>query len=182
MIYDGVLKGKYVELRSADIADAEFTLAIRQDPVMTEYLPPLNINIGQQREWIRRQREKEGDYFFVVKSINTGEKIGTMGIYNIHDKEGEGGRFALYGEVHEKIEAGILMSEFEFDILGLEQVTGWVYCGNSPAVRWNKKFGAVFSDPYEYSDGKDVFDMSISKQNSEAACKKLKKMIEKIHV
>lgn len=74
------------------------------------------------------------------------------------------------------------MSEFEFDILGLEQVTGWVYCGNSPAVRWNKKFGAVFSDPYEYSDGKDVFDMSISKQNSEAACKKLKKMIEKIHV
>lgn len=182
MVYKEGLKGKYVELKSAGDEDAEFTLSIRQDPNLTKFLPPLSITIEQQKEWIARQREREGDYFFVVWSIKTGKRLGTISVYDIHDGEGEGGRFALYGETYEKIEAGILMSEFEFNILKLGKVTGWVYCENSPAVRWNKNFGAVFGEPMKHSDGREIFNMVISKKDSESAREKLKKALLKVHV
>ena len=36
-----VIEGKYVNLRSVEEQDAEFTLSLRQDPQLTKYLPKL---------------------------------------------------------------------------------------------------------------------------------------------
>lgn len=181
MVYEGELKGKFVELKAATVDDAEFTLSIRQDPEMTKYLPPLNITLEQQRNWINNQRNKEGDYFFVVWSLKTGKRIGTISIYDINNGIGEGGRLALYGEVHEKVEAGILISNFEFNILKLDRVTAWVYYDNLPAKQWNKQFGAVFSEPYVHSDGLKICDVIIEPKNAEIATAKLRKILSRIN-
>lgn len=142
MVYDGVLSGIYVDLKPVTLEDAPFTLSIRQDPEITRYIPKLDITVGEQKKWIARQRETAGDYFFVVWD-KQGNRLGTCGVYNISGNSGEGGRLALYGDPCQKIESGILMSEFEFEILKLERITGWLYADNSRAVRWNLAFGAV---------------------------------------
>lgn len=38
MVYEGVLEGRYVDLRSVIEDDAKFTLSLRQDPLLTQYL------------------------------------------------------------------------------------------------------------------------------------------------
>ena len=68
MVYNGILEGKYVNLRSVEEKDAEFTLSLRQDPILTKYLPKLDITLEQQINWIRKQRVKEGDFYFLVEN------------------------------------------------------------------------------------------------------------------
>ena len=36
MVYEGVLEGRYVDLRSVIEDDAKFTLSLRQDPLLTQ--------------------------------------------------------------------------------------------------------------------------------------------------
>ncbi len=82
------LVGRYVELRSAKVEDAEFALNIRHTPKAMKFMPPLDITLEQQKSWIEKQRITEGDYFFIVFNKNN-ERIGVISVYDIHDKQGE---------------------------------------------------------------------------------------------
>ena len=42
MVYEETIHGKYVTLKSVTIDDAEFTLALRQNPALTKFLPKLD--------------------------------------------------------------------------------------------------------------------------------------------
>lgn len=178
MVYEKVISGKLVDLKAAEIDDAEFTLSIRQDPEMTKYLPRIDISLEQQIQWIQAQREKESGYFFVVWD-KQGNRLGTIGIYNIEGNTGEGGRLALYGDSFQKIEAGLLMSEFEFEVLHLERVIGWVEADNAPAMRWNKWFGTKISEPETDERGKMIRRLELTRDNAEAARKKIRSIMEK---
>lgn len=178
MVYEKVISGKLVDLKAAEIDDAPFTLSIRQDPVITKHLPRLDITLDQQRQWIKEQREKENGYFFVVWD-KQGNRLGTMGIYDIAGKVGEGGRLALYGDPFQKIEAGLLMSEFEFEVLCLEHIIGWVEADNAPAIRWNKWFGAVFSEPEIGKGGKLIRRIDTTRDSARAARKKIWNIMER---
>lgn len=90
MFYDGLIEGRYVDLRSVEEGDAEFTLEIRQDPEFTRFLPRIENTLEQQKNWIQHQRNKEGDYFFVVQN-KAGERIGTIGLFDVTDIQCEGG-------------------------------------------------------------------------------------------
>lgn len=146
MVVEGKLEGKYVYLESADIADAEFTLSLRQDSLLTKYLPRLDISLGQQKEWIKSQRKKDGDYFFVVRA-NDGEPIGTTSIYNVNGDTSEGGRLALIGDSIQNTEASLLLYRFAFNTLRLKNITGYIVDGNKRADRFNKQFGCVTGEP-----------------------------------
>ncbi len=178
MVYEKVISGKLVDLKAADIDDAEFTLSIRQDPEMTKHLPRLDITMDQQKEWIKRQREEENGYFFVVWD-KQGNRLGTMSVYDINGDTGEGGRLALYGDPMQKIEAGLLMLEFDFDVLRLEHIIGWVEADNKPALRWNKMFGAIFNEPEIDKRGKMIQRFTITKDDARVACKKIRGILQK---
>lgn len=60
--------GKWITLRCAEESDAEFTLAIRNDLKLTKFIPKVNGDIESQKYWIRKQREKYGDYFFIIEN------------------------------------------------------------------------------------------------------------------
>lgn len=63
MYFDGVIEGRFVELKSVTVDDAEFTRNIRLDPDFAEFFPPLNNTIEQQKQWIENHKTKKGDYF-----------------------------------------------------------------------------------------------------------------------
>ncbi len=178
MVYEKVISGQLVDLKAVEIDDAPFTLSIRQDAEITKHLPRIDISLEQQRQWIRSQREEENGYFFVVWD-KKGNRLGTTGIYNIEGKTGEGGRLALYGDSFQKIEAGLLISEFEFEVLHLEHVVGWLEADNVHAIRWNKWFGATLSEPETDSRGKRIQRIDVTRDNARAAREKIRNIMNR---
>ena len=176
MVYSGLIEGKYVNLRSVDEKDAEFTLSLRQDPNLTKYLPKLNITIEEQVAWIKKQKEKEDDYYFVIED-KKGEKKGVIGIYDIKDNCAETGRIAVIGNAIESIEAQLLSFDFAFDYLKLDYTVNYVMAENSHALRFSQMFGSISSEPYLDGDGKMRIDGKINRDSYQNAKKRIIKMI-----
>lgn len=176
MVYNKIIEGKYVNLRSVEEKDAEFTLSLRQDPNLTKYLPKLSISIEEQIDWIKRQREKEGDYYFVIED-KKGENKGVIGVYDIKENCAETGRIAVIGNAIESIEAQLLSFDFAFDYLKLDYTVNYVIAENSHALRFSQLFGSISSEPYLGSDGKMRIDGKITKEAYQNAKNKIVKMI-----
>lgn len=175
MIYGGVIEGRYVTLRSVTVDDAGFTLAVRQDPEFNKYLPSLNITLDQQRDWIRRQRDKDDDYFFVVLDKD-GKRIGTISIYNIVGDCAEAGRLTMRGNAFQSIEAQLLSFHFGFEDLKLKKIVSYIYSDNVRALRFTQQFGGILYDPEE-KDGCFQCKATNSKEDFEICAKKLEALI-----
>lgn len=177
MIYEGVLEGKYVDLKSCTEDDAEFTLMLRKDPDFIKYLPAIDNTIEQQKAWIRQQREKPGDYFFVVWN-KKGERIGTISIYNVQEDRAESGRLAIKGEnPFQACEAQILIFRFAFGTLGLNCAEGFIFADNDRAIRFNKQFGGRQYPPEMDENGKSVIKFENWAEDFEKVDKKMSSIL-----
>ena len=176
MVYEGIIKGKYVSLRSINVEDAEFALALRQDPVITRYLPRLDITVEQQIDWIKKQRIKEGDYFFLISNIED-KPIGVIGLYDIHGNCGETGRIAVIGNAFESIEAQLLCFDFGFDILRLDKTINYVYQDNVSAVRFSQLFGSELVGTCIDKTGMTRIDGVITKESFAKSRKRISLML-----
>ena len=176
MVYDGVIKGQYVDLTSVTEEDAEFTLMVRQDARLTKYLPKVSNTLDQQKTWIISQRQKEGDYYFIAKDHN-GNPVGTIGIYDIHDNYGEGGRLTSIGNALQSLEIQYLIFKFDFEVLKLDKVTAYVYADNKSAYKLSEKLGTRFEEPSLDSEGRAICNGSITKEQFEEAVPGIEKML-----
>lgn len=147
MFIDYKLEGKYVNLRSVTEEDAEFILDIRNNPRISKYLPPLNVTVEQQRQWINKQRSDKDSYYFILET-QSGDPIGTLGVYDIVDNHAECGRSCCIGEPFTAVEASVLLTDFIFNILKLAYTTIWVYEGNKTVIALNQSYG------YEWVENK----------------------------
>ena len=139
--------GKFVTLRSATELDAEFALNIRRSPKAVKFMPPLNISVEQQTAWIKKQRELEGDYFFIA--WNKFEKrVGVLGVYDVDSGKGgaEIGRIVMQGKPYESLESWLLLLEFSFENLKLNEVVAYVHPQNYRAIRFYKFFGGIIQE------------------------------------
>lgn len=153
MVYDKVLEGKYVNLRSVNIEDAEYTLSLRKDPELTKYLPKLDITLDQQKKWIEKQRNKLGDYYFLIQD-KEGTNIGVIGVYDVQECQCETGRIAAKnGNSFQIIEAQLLSFDFAFDILNLSKTVNYVYEDNVHAIRLSQMFGAEVTNRFKDETG-----------------------------
>ena len=145
MYIDYKLEGKYVNLRSVTEDDAEFILEIRNNPQISKYLPPLNVTVDQQRQWIAKQRADKDSYYFLMES-KKGEAVGSISVYDIEGDSAETGRFCSYGDPLYNIETCILLNDFCFSTIKLNSVHIWVYEGNKSVIALNKSFGYEWVD------------------------------------
>lgn len=177
MVYEGVLEGRYVDLKACTEADAEFTLAIRRDPEFTKFLPVINNTIEQQKAWIRKQREKIGDYFFVVWD-KAGNRIGTISTYDINGDHAESGRLTIKGSnPFQALEAQILSFRFAYGVLGLERIDGFIFADNDRAIRFNKQFGGKHYPPDMDENGRMVIKIENWREDFEKVDKKLSSIL-----
>ena len=96
MVYEGILEGRFVNLRPVTKEDAEFILGIRNNPEISKYLPSLNVTVDQQQSWIDKQRNDINSYYFIIED-KTKMRIGTISVYNIIENHAEVGRFCSFG-------------------------------------------------------------------------------------
>ena len=140
MVYPDELKGRYVTLSSITEDDAEFSYKLRSDERFVKTMGQPASSVEAQREYIRKQREKEGDYYFVVRD-RLGERIGLIGVYDIHDGKAELGRELNIGAPTETMEAEVLLIDFCRDVLHIKEFNAVVYKNNKKVIRMHHKRG-----------------------------------------
>ena len=158
--------------------DAEFILEIRNNPHISKYLPPLNVTVDQQRQWIAKQRADKDSYYFILETPDL-TPIGTLSVYDIVDDHGEGGRSCSIGEPFANIEASVLLNDFTFNTLNLSYATIWVYEGNKSVLALNEAFGYEWTSEKVDSDGKPYKEGILYK---EVYLKKREKIIKKLRI
>ena len=178
MVLDHVIEGRSIRLRSACLADVEFTYNIRQDKEKIQYLHQVSGTLKEQEEWLTKQRERQGDYFFVVETKD-GEPIGTTGVCNMKDQEGEGGRFILYGNPVQTAEASMLGYDFAFYECGLKKVWVKVHEDNTHIHSYVRRFGAKESfRKYDESLGSNLIYFYLTEEMYREKREKIMKSIE----
>lgn len=139
MVYDKIIRGKFVDLRSITLEDAEFSYAIRMEEKNRMVGQPAS-DLEQQKKFIEWQMKQPGDYYFVVLN-KKGERIGLIGVYDIHDGIGEVGREVSDGTPMEAMEAKVLLEDFYREVLHLKKATGVIYLSNKKQLSIQKKLG-----------------------------------------
>lgn len=129
MVYPETIVGRFVDLRSITLDDAEFSHAIRTDKRNRDTVGQLASSIQDQILYIKKQMDLPGDYYFVVTN-KKGKKIGLTGVYDIHDDVGEIGREVNVGEPTEIMESNLLLRDFCKNVLKLSKVSFVIYANN----------------------------------------------------
>lgn len=142
MIHNETIEGIAVKLRAVCEGDAEFILSLRTDPKISRFLNRVENDKKKQESWIRNQKEREGDYYFLI--INHKEEpLGTISLYGIEERAGEFGRWISLGNAAENTESAILLYDFGFSILNLEMIYTRTAIENRQVVNFHKRFGAT---------------------------------------
>lgn len=140
MVYSEVIRGKFVDLRSIGVEDAQFSYDIRADERNCKTVGQVAQSVDKQRQFIEWQMQQPNDYYFVVMN-KSGERIGLIGVYNIHDDIGELGREVNNGNPMESMEAEVLLADFCREVLHLKKTCAVIYADNKKHISIQKKRG-----------------------------------------
>ncbi len=159
MIAD-VQEGRFVRLRPVTEEDAAFVLSLRLNPEYSRYLHKTSPDLENQKKWIREQRERAGDYYFVIEAKDGDKPVGLIGLYNIVDDEGEPGRWICPFNPLWALESMYLLYRFAFN-LPLKLLQGVAMTENTHVLRFHRTTGADLSEP-ELIDGVSMVRVKIT--------------------
>ena len=137
MVYEGVIKGRFVELKSITLDDVQFSFDIRSAPENRETVGVVAKSVEEQKKYIEWQIKEPDDYYFVIYN-RKGEKIGLIGLYDIQGNTAEMGREVCSGNCVEVIESEILVEDFAMDILGIKTLHSVIYANNAKHLKNQK--------------------------------------------
>ncbi len=177
MVYDKIIQGKFVDLKSITLEDAEFSYDIRVDEKHCKIVGQPAASVSEQRKFIEWQMKQPGDYYFVVYNKKN-ERIGLLGVYNIHNGIGEVGREVSYGNPMETMEALVLLEDFICDVLKLERLCYVIYTQNGKNISNQKKKGYL-PQRIIYRNGIECAYYEVPARNN--ANNKIRKLLKKIN-
>ena len=178
MVYDKIIQRKFVSLKSITEEDAEFSYKIRASEGIRETVGQLAGSIDDQREYIKKQMITPGDYYFVILNQSE-ERIGLIGIYDIHDDMGEIGRLVSVGEPMETYEAQLLLNDFIREKLKLKRVCYVIYADNKKHISDIKKSKGNFVKVVERG-GREAFYYEDEVSEDNYFDNKIRSMVNKL--
>lgn len=137
--------GINVRLVSED--DSEFIYRLRSDKVLTQHIHGFDGTIDDQREWLKKYKEREEnslEYYFIYSIGN--KPFGVNRIYNIVGDEGTTGSWICVpgtNPIH-VLATSIILYDIAFDIIGFKRVFYDTRKDNSSALKVNKSIGGKF--------------------------------------
>lgn len=180
-VYNGIIRGKTVQLRSLEEQDAEITFKMRNDSEKNRFLNSPPVSVEAQKKYIAKQRQKPDDYYFLIEDL-AGNPIGMKGFsdYKPEDRTIESGRFMGFGNQVQNLEALILSIDFAFDILGCERIIMTVLEKNKNMYSIQQKIGAKETGRVYMQDfGCDSIHSVLTKENYYPAREKIELLIER---
>ena len=178
MKFEGIIEGKYVTLRSVEVRDAQSTLNMRLDPKNSSmFFHKVENNVEKQEAWIKKQQEKEGDWFFIAEDKKE-NPVGTVGMIDVVGDSGFSSRLIGVGNAFQSFEIQMLILDWGFEYLKLKQIRGDVDENNDSALKFAKYFGWKFEEPcFDEERGRRVIFLSLTKDLYKVAREKMAKMI-----
>ena len=171
------IEGKFVNLRIAELEDAEFSLSCRQNKEKNTFIPSIQTTVEQQEKWIQKQLDSDDCYFFIVERKN-GERIGTFSLYNIIGEVGESGRLVMLGNQLESLETGILFNKFCFNTAKMSLVKSEIDAENNAAMGYSNRLGGKSVGEYvDEVTGRKTILYHATKENFELALIKLERVL-----
>ena len=140
MVYPKTIVGRFVKLKSITLDDAEFSYSIRSDERFSKTVGQPAKSLEEQKRFIEWQMKEPNDYYFVVFNRND-ERIGLIGVYDIHGDMAEFGREVNCASSVEAIEAEILVNDFAIDVLGIKRFCHVIYADNKKHLKNQEKLG-----------------------------------------
>ncbi|SRR5579884_707741 len=122
MRHDFTISGPAYRLRPVEVDDAAFIVTLRTEPTRNRFIHYTPPDIEAQINWIQRYLEQPGDYYFIVESVQTGEREGTIGIYDIDPQQrtAEWGRWVIRPGSKAALQSLVLLFRLAFESLHLE--------------------------------------------------------------
>jgi RimJ/RimL family protein N-acetyltransferase len=131
-------------LRPATLEDAAFIVELRSDPLLNRYLHEISPRVEDQVGWLERYFARPDDYYFIVEDADSGERHGTIGIYDI-EKNASGaqwGRWILKHGSMAALESAWLICEAGFSKLRLARLSSRTLVENPRVASFHDSFGA----------------------------------------
>ena len=179
MIYEKEIEGLTVRLRSVKESDAEATHKMRMDASKVKYMHKISGTVEDQRAYIRNQRQKQGDYLFLVTDLE-GNPIGMRGIYDVTEDSAESGRTIGYGDAFQNMEALLLGIDFAFDVLGVKTVYMDAAADNSSVRGIQVQIGAKeYKREFLADLGYEYVFSTLTKEDYDTCREKIMKMIRR---
>jgi RimJ/RimL family protein N-acetyltransferase len=141
---------KNLQLRTAEVRDAEFILALRLDASRNQYLSAVQNDLQAQRHWLVQYKLREQqrlEYYFIIEShpsASLGEPLGMLRLYDFQGDSFCWGSWILKpgAPVFAAIESALAVYETAFYELGFQRSHFQVRKGNTKVVDFHLRFGA----------------------------------------
>lgn len=140
------IEGTAIIMRCVRVTDAGRILELRNDPDISKFLPPLNVSVEQQENWIGNQIERENEYYFAAASKRQpNEIIGLTSLYayreNSSGKTIEWGRFLVAKRSLFAVEISYLTHMFAFEQMLVDEVYGYSVLENVAVQSFHRSCG-----------------------------------------
>lgn len=145
-----IILGKHILLRTVNVTDSEFIYNLRRDSKKTAYLSKISGTVQDQKEYIRKYKEKERnkqEFYFVIENKEK-EKLGLVRIYDIQEHSFSWGSWLIKDGApsYTAIESALQIYEFGFYTLGFSKSHFEVQKGNDKVLAFHTRFGAQIVD------------------------------------
>jgi len=151
-----MITGKNINLRLAEIDDAEFILSLRTDKDLSQFISSVDGSLDSQIAWLKEYKKKENEkseYYFIIEDKKH-DSLGTIRLYEIKDDSFCWGSWILSKDALQfaAIESALLLYDFAFLRLGFKSSHFEVRKENASVVAFHKRFGATVesSDDLNY--------------------------------
>ncbi len=134
------MQGYGVRLRPVRLEDAPFIVWLRSLAYVRGRVGDSAEDIDSQERWLNIYFEREGDYYFIVETLNA-VPLGTYAIYNLVKTRAEIGRMVIRPEVAAAIPASVLLLDLFYEQMGLTQVRAITVASNYAIHSFLRKGG-----------------------------------------
>jgi len=137
------ISGKTINLRDAEIEDAQFILNLRTDAKKAKHLNSTNADIEAQKEYLRKYKTLKNEWYFIIET-KKGEPLGTIRIYDVRGDDFCWGSWIIKdgAPFDVSIESVLLIYEYAFYKIGFNKVHFDVRKDNKTVRRFHEHFGA----------------------------------------
>ncbi|MBA4365774.1 MAG: hypothetical protein C0398_07260 [Coprothermobacter sp.] len=181
-----VLHGHSVRLREAKVADASFIVALRRDPLLSDFIHPTSSSVAAQESWLLTYASRPDDYYFICEDSD-GKSWGTVRIPSVHASEFEIGSWVFLPDapVGASIQAILLAYRFGFERLGYDVAVFDVRRGNERVWRFHEACGArrnrQDAENFYYSLDRAAFSRAWVRYSSIVACPDPVDWLQEVH-
>lgn len=152
--------GHRLELRNANLNDADFILSLRTNESKNKYLSPTSSSLSAQKDWLRSYEQNSGQAYFVI--FHNDSPVGTVRLY---DQSGDSfcwGSWLISNSAPSfaGIESALIVYSYA-NVLGFKKSHFDVRKDNASVWRFHERFGAIRSGETELDFLYSIFEDDI---------------------